>query len=165
MKIDDLVEYQVPEGWDVWRGELRPDEEARDPVISLVKEFSFIRIRLYGGMGSRYSTPQKYMASFAPPSPEGPTVELGTETVAGMEIPIYRRRITLSGDPYGRVPESSFPTVQEYFCIVPLGKWFVVLSYSYEPPQTGHESPRAPFDPEGEEAWEEFLKTFKVRRK
>ena len=159
------MEYQVPEGWDVWRGGPWPDEKAKDPLISLVKEFSFIRIHLFGGKESRYPTPQEYMASFAPPSFEGPTAQLGTETVAGMEIPMYRRRITLSGDPYGRVPQSSFPTVQEYFCIIPLGERFAVLSYSYEPPQTHHESSRSPFDVEGEEAWEEFLKTFKVRRK
>ena len=153
-KIDELAEYKVPKGWYVTRY-----DDWKDPMIELWQKFSFIRIRLYGGKDSSYKTVEDFMGSFAPPSWNGPTREIGPAIVAGVKTTMYRRRITLVGDPYGRVPKSAFPTVDEEFCVVPVRDQFFVLTYSCEPPL---ENPLPPLDLEGEKKWKVFLKSFKI---
>lgn len=158
-EIARLAKYTIPQGWEIgW------SSDSPDPSVTLSRGFNTIYIILYGGKDSRYKTVSDFMATFPPPTWNGPTRELDTIKVGGTKTTLYSRRVTVTGDMFAR--ESAFPMREQELCVVPAGERFFVLIYSFDTPlafEPGMENAAPPFDPKGEEEWKEFLQGFKLR--
>jgi len=151
-RITDFAAFTVPEGWT--RTEL---VEQGDPQLRLEKGFHTITIRLAGGSDSRYRTAGEFLAGFEARFPGGKQAEkIGTLVVSGTRVLRYRLEIPLSLPPQGEGgPATMAP---EEFCLVPAGKRFFILTYSY-----GDTIPDMSYDGNG--AWTKFLKSFRAFRK
>lgn len=152
LMIADFSQYAVPQGWTTENGAAQGD-----PQITLSRDMHAITVRLAGGKGSRYKTPSGFLTDFEARSTGGkPAEKLGNSIVAGARVTIYRRKISVRLPP----PDTSGPAelITEEFCVVPAGKLFFVLRYSY--------SDTTP-DPvyNGSKAWRQFLKDFKLKKK
>ena len=79
-----------------------------------------------------------------------------TAIIAGRKVLIYRRKIPLVLPPPGEGGPYTMAT--EEFCVVPAGKKFFILTYSY-----GDNMPDPSYD--GNKAWRKFLKEFRVFKK
>ena len=147
--LSEAARYKVPEGW---AEEFSPNQG--DPQALLSRGLHKIKIRLSGGAGSRYKTAGDYLVGFESRSKNGkPAEKTGAAGVPGARVMLYRREVPVSLP----LPDTGGPAVfgQEEFCVVPAGKMFFVLSYSY-----GDSIPDPAYD--GLEAWRKFLENFRV---
>ncbi|MFA6434960.1 MAG: hypothetical protein WCW52_09725 [Elusimicrobiales bacterium] len=143
------VRYKIPAGWTEEFSINQGDPQAR-----LSRSLHRIKVRLSGGNGSRYKTAGDFLAGFEALSKGGTKSEkIGTEAVSGARVLLYRREIAVTLPP----PDTAGPATftREEFCVVPAGKRFLVLSYSY-----GDSIPDLSYD--GFKVWREFLKGFQV---
>ena len=79
---------------------------------------------------SRYKTAGDFFVGFEACSRGGrPSEKIGGTVVSGMRVMLYRREVAVSLPP----PDTGGPSTfaPEEFCVVPAGKRFFVLSYSY----------------------------------
>ena len=151
-KISDFASFKAPEGWTQ-----REFTEQGDPQVRLEKGLHAITVRLSGGTASRYKNAPAFLAGFEARSMGGkPAEKLSNAVVSGSRALVYRRKVPLDLPP----PDESGPAVMgsEQFCLVPAGKRFFVLSYSY-----GDSIPDPSYD--GEKAWRAFLKDFKAKKR
>lgn len=151
-KIADYAAFTAPEGWVA-----EEKTEQGDPQLRLEKGMHVIVVRLAGGAGSRYKSPAEFQGGFEARSMGGkPAEKARTAVVSGARIMVYRRKVPVALPP----PDESGPATMtsEEFCVLPAGKRFFVLSYSY-----GDTTPDPLYD--GEKAWGEFLKTFKAKKR
>lgn len=146
--LSAAVKYEVPKGW---TEEFAANQG--DPQTLLSRDLHQIKIRLSGGEGSRYKTAGDFLAGFEARSEGRPAEKMGQAAVSGRRVMIYRRAVPVSLPDPGTGGPSTY--TQEEFCVVPAGKNFFVLSYSY-----GDSIPDPGYD--GQEAWRKFLKTFRV---
>lgn len=148
--IDALARFQLPKGWEVEK------RAGADPSLRATQGRHVLRIRLYGGPGSRYDGPEKFLSGFEAMTMGRPVEKTGEAKVGGLSTPLYRHGYPIAlGDPH--MVESGPPKLAlERFCLVAAGKRFFVLSYAYESaiPDPGGD---------GEKAWEAFLKGFSLR--
>lgn len=156
--IEELADYWAPEGWMDMKG-----GSAQDPSLTFFDGDHHIEIELFGGEGSRFKTPEEFLKSPEAQSAEGETKEDRRASLRSTSVPLYRRKVRLRPptleDPYrGKASGRKPKIVEEEFCIVPAGERFFVLTYSYE-------GWTQLFDPEGEEAWRGFLKSFKALKR
>ena len=149
-RLSAAARYQVPRGW---------TEEfvlnQGDPQSVITRDLHKIKIRLSGGRGSRYKSVDDFLAGFEARSVTGgtPPVTIDAVVVSGMRLPIYSISIAVWLPP----PDTSGPgryTRQE-FCLVPAGKMFFVLSYSY-----GDSIPDPHYN--GRKAWRHLVEGFRV---
>ncbi|PKM97046.1 MAG: hypothetical protein CVU79_10360 [Elusimicrobia bacterium HGW-Elusimicrobia-3] len=151
-KISDFASFKAPEGWTQ-----RDFVEQGDPQIRLERGLHAITVRLAGGTASRYKNASAFLAGFEARSMGGkPAEKLANAVVSGSRALVYRRKVPLDLPP----PDESGPAEMgtEQFCLVPAGKRFFVLSYSY-----GDSVPDPSYD--GEKAWRAFLKGFKAKKR
>lgn len=151
-KISDYASFSAPAGWT--SGE---KTEQGDPQARLEKGPHVIVARLCGGPGSRYKNQREFLGGFEARSTGGkPAAKTGTTVVSGARVLLYARKVPLALPP----PDESGPAAmgEEAFCLVPAGKRFFVLTYSY-----GDPTPDPLYD--GEKAWREFLKGFRVKKR
>ena len=147
--LTDAAKYEVPKGW--------TDEFSMnqgDPQALLSLDLHQIKVRLSGGEGSRYKTAGDFLVGLEARSKGGKQPEkTGSAAVSGARVMLYRREVAVSLP----LPDTGGPSTfaQEEFCVVPAGKLFFVLSYSYD-----DSIPDASYD--GLAAWRQFLKTFRV---
>jgi len=151
-KLSDYASFAAPAGWTS-----EEKIEQGDPQARLEKGMHVITVRLSGGPGSRYRNQQEFMGGFEARSTGGkPAAKTGTAVIGGSRVLLYKRAVPLALPP----PDESGPATmsEEAFCLVPAGKRFVVLTYSY-----GDATPDPLYD--GEKAWQEFLKSFRVKKR
>lgn len=150
-EIEALALFSLPSGWEVEKG------SGADPSLRASRGRHVLRVRLFGGPKSRYDAPAKYLAGLEATTMGRPPERAGTAKVGDKEVPLYRHGYPIElGDPHMVSPEPP-KLAKEHFVLVPAGKRFFVLSYAFEssiPEPSG----------EGEKAWEEFLKSFSLRR-
>ncbi len=147
--LSEAAKYEIPKGW----GEEFAANQG-DPQAVVTRDLHKLKVRLSGGPGSRYKSSGAFLSGFEALSQGGKKADItGFITVSGARVLLYRREVPVSlPDPDTGGP-STF--AQEEFCVVPAGKLFFVLSYSY-----GDSIPDASYD--GPAAWRQFLKTFRV---
>ena len=149
--LTDAAKYEVPKGW--------TDEFSMnqgDPQALLSLDLHQIKVRLSGGEGSRYKTAGDFLVGLEARSKGGKQPEkTGSAAVSGARVMLYRREVAVSLP----LPDTGGPSTytQEEFCVVPAGKMFFILSYSYR-----DSIPDPVYD--GREAWRKFLKTFRVSK-
>lgn len=151
-KISDFAAYAAPEGWAA-----EEKIEQGDPQARLERGMHVITVRLAGGPGSRYKSPAEFQGGFEARSLGGkPAEKARTAVVAGARVMVYKRKVPVALPP----PDESGPAsmTEEEFCVVPAGKRFFILTYAY-----GDTTPDPSFD--GEKAWGEFLKAFKMKKR
>lgn len=156
MKIKDSLsaaaQYEVPQGW---AEEFSVNQG--DPQAILSRDLHKITVRLSGGEKSRYETADDFLAGFEARSIKDgkPAEKIGAVDVSGMSVMLYRREVPVSF--FQPPPDTSGPWIftKEEFCVVPAGKMFFVLSYSY-----GDSIPDPDYD--GHEVWRKFLKDFRI---
>ncbi|MDD2805731.1 MAG: hypothetical protein PHV33_09260 [Elusimicrobiales bacterium] len=151
-KIADFATYTAPEGWAAEEKIGQGDPQAR-----LEKGLHVITVRLAGGPGSRYKSPAEFQGGFEARSLGGkPAEKARTVIVSGARVMVYRRKVPVALPP----PDESGPATltSEEFCVLPAGRRFFVLSYSY-----GDTTPDPAYD--GEKAWAEFLKSFRAKKR
>lgn len=151
-KISDFAAFAAPEGWAA-----EEKVEQGDPQLRFEKGAHVMTVRLSGGKGSRYKSQQAFMGGFEARSLGGkPAVKTGTAVVGGSRVLLHKRKVPLALPP----PDASGPAElgEEAFCLVPAGGRFFVLSYAY-----GDATPDPLYD--GEKAWAEFLKSFRVKKR
>jgi len=149
--ISDLSQYTIPQGWTSENGLTQGD-----PRTVLSRDLHAITIRLAGGQGSRYKTSGDFLVGFEARSSGGkPAEKLESAAAGGARVIIYRRKVPVRLPP----PDASGPAefTTEEFCVVPAGKRFFVLKYSY-----GDSVPDPQYN--GKKAWRDFLKTFKLKK-
>jgi hypothetical protein len=139
---------QAPEGWQSEKA-----ESQADPALRFSHDSDLIKIRLFGGKGSRYQGPADYLRGFEATSLGKPPQRLRQSQVAGTTVWVYRHSYPLSAGAPGFVDPRSPALASEEFCIMPLGKRFFVLSWA-------HESPIPDPKSLGGKAWQEFLSSF-----
>lgn len=150
--VSDLSQYAVPKGWTAEDG-----ASQGDPQATLSKDLHVITVRLSGGKDSRYKTPGDFLVGFEARSNGGkPAEKLQNAAAGGSRVIIYRRKVPVRLP----APDASGPAglTSEEFCVVPAGKRFFILKYSY-----GDTIPDPAYD--GRETWRRFLKDFKLKRK
>jgi len=151
-KILDFASIPAGEGWTK-----SEKAEQGDPQLRQEKGLHVITARLAGGPASRYKKPAEFLGGFEARSIGGkPAEKTGTAVVSGARVVLYKRKVPGALPP----PDESGPyeTILEHFCVVPAGKRFFILSYSY-----GDTTPDPSFD--GERAWRDFLKAFSVKKR
>ncbi|MEI7529641.1 MAG: hypothetical protein WCK76_11945 [Elusimicrobiota bacterium] len=147
--LSEAAKYEVPKGW--------AEEFALnqgDPQAVVTRDLHKIKVRLSGGAGSRYKSSGAFLAGFEALSKGGKKADKNvTLVVSGQRVLLYRREVPVTMP----APDMGGPSTYaaEEFCVVPAGKRFFVLSYSY-----GDSIPDASYD--GLAAWRQFLKTFRV---
>lgn len=154
MKIKDSLsaaaQYEVPQGW-----EEKFSVNQGDPQAILSHDLHEITVRLVGGEKSRYKTAADFWAGFEARSHSGGNLaeKIGAVDVSGMSVMLYRRAVVVSLPP----PDASGPSTftDEEFCVVPAGKMFFVLSYSY-----GDSIPDPTYN--GLAVWRKFLQDFRL---
>jgi len=147
--LSDAAKYEVPPGWTE-----AFSMSQGDPQALIKREAHKIKVRLSGGAGSRYKTADDFMGGFEVLSRGGKKAErTGSVVVSGMRVMIYSRDVAISLPP----PDTGGPAVftREEFCLVPAGRKFFVLSYSY-----GDSIPDPTYD--GLKAWRKFLESFRA---
>jgi len=147
--LSGAAKYEVPQGW----GEEFSSNQG-DPQVLILREIHRIKVRYSGGAGSRYKSAGDFLAGFEALSRGGRRAEkMGEIIVSGARVMAYSREVAVSLPP----PDTGGPSVfaREEFCVVPAGKRFFILSYSY-----GDSIPDPSYN--GKEAWRKFLKTFRV---
>ena len=147
--LSAAVKYEVPQGW---AEEFSLNQG--DPQALISRGLHRIKVRLSGGGKSRYKTAGDFLLGFEALSKGGKRAEkTGTAAVSGRRVMMYRREVPVSLPP----PDTGGPSVfaREEFCVVPAGKMFFILSYSY-----GDSIPDPAYD--GLKAWRKFLKNFRV---
>ena len=151
-EIDSLLRYSLPDGWSVER-----KAAATDPSIRADDGNDIIKIRLYGGKGSRYAAPENFIEGFEAMTMGRPPESKGEMKVAGRVATVYSHGYPIElGDPHavgGAPPKMA----REQFLILPAGRRFVVLSYARE---TSIPDPARA----GEKAWAAFLKSIALAR-
>jgi hypothetical protein len=149
-ELDAFVSYTLPDGWDVEKSAGRAD-----PGVRISRSLHVIQVRLFGGRDSRYASAEAYLRGFEATTMGRPPEEVGIVTVSAVDTWLYRRGYPINlGDPHMSNPR--YPSLAtEKFCILRTGGRFLVLSHAYESPIPD------PF-PEGEEAWEGFLRSFRL---
>ena len=149
-KISDYAAFKAPAGW------MAVEKiNQKDPQLSLEREPDVIKIRLAGGVSSRYKSPEEFLKGFEARSSDGTfAMKSLTTTVSGTTCEVYARKVAVMMP----VPGEGGPvqTTTEEFCLVPAGDRFFILSYSYK------DFPPDPMG-DGTEVWREFLKTFKAK--
>jgi hypothetical protein len=150
LELDAIVSYTLPDGWDVEKSAGRAD-----PGVRLSRSLHVIQVRLFGGRDSRYASAEAYLRGFEATTMGRPPEKVGIVTVAAVDTWLYRHGYPIDlGDPH--ISNPRFPSLAtEKFCILRTGSRFLVLSHTYESPIPD------PF-PEGEEAWEGFLRSFRL---
>jgi hypothetical protein len=147
--LSDAAKYEVPRGW---AEEFSLNQG--DPQALISRELHEIKVRLSGGGGSRYQTAGDFLVGFEALSTGGKRAEeTGAVVVSGMRVMVYRREVPVRLPPPGEGGPSFFK--REEFCVVPAGKMFFILSYSY-----GDSIPDLAYN--GLKAWHKFLKNFRV---
>ena len=147
--LSDAAKYEVPKGW----AEEFVSNQG-DPQAVVTRDLHKIKVRLSGGAGSRYKSSAAFLAGFEALSKGGKKADkTGAAAVSGQRVLLYRREVPVSMPAPDTGGPSTFAT--EEFCLVPAGKLFFVLSYSYD-----DSIPDASYD--GLAAWRQFLKTFRV---
>lgn len=147
--LSSSAKYDLPQGW---AEEFSLNQG--DPQAVLSRGLHKIKVRLSGREGSRSKTAADFLAGLEARSRGGKRAEkTGFAVVSGIRAMLYRREIPVSLP----LPSTGGPSVfaPEEFCVVPAGKEFFILSYSY-----GDPTPDPAYD--GLEAWRKFLKTFRV---
>jgi|GEM_PF-1371712 len=146
--LSEAAKYELPKDW---TEEFSMNQG--DPEALLSKDLHQIKVRLSGGEGSRYKKAGDFLVGFEARSNGKPAEKMGQVAVSGQRVMIYRREVAVSLPP----PDTGGPSTftQEEFCVVPAGKTFFVLSYSY-----GDSIPDPSYD--GQKVWRAFLKTFRV---
>lgn len=147
--LSEAAKYEVPKGWSE---EFSTNQG--DPQALLSRDLHQVKVRLSGGEGSRYKTAGDFLVGFEARSKGGKQAEkLGAIAVSGTRAMLYRREVPVSMP----LPDTGGPVTytSEEFCVVPAGKTFFILSYSY-----GDAIPDPGYD--GKEAWRKFLNSFRV---
>lgn len=141
-QVDLPARYKTPSGWSI-----ENSGSGADAGVRLTQGSAVMKIRLYGGVGSRFKTPRDFMESFAAGSYGQPPRPASIARVAGAERRFYERVYPLK-----RVKQ-----VSERFCLVPAsGGRFFVLSYAWE-------SPVPDLSGEGAQAWAALLNSFSLK--
>jgi hypothetical protein len=147
-----VARFQPLEGWTVRR------TEGNDPSLSLARDQDIIKVRLFGGKGSRYLRLHDYLKGFEATTMGNPPERIREATVGGLRIWFYRHGYPLmQGDPSVMDPRPPMLASEE-FCILPVGRRFLVLSWAVESPAPDPES-------SGENAWKAFLAAFYLIKK
>jgi len=147
--LSDAAKYEVPPGW---KEEFTLNQGDRQAVLT--RESHRIKVRLSGGAGSRYKTAGAFLGGFEALSRGGKKAEkTGSAAVSGSRVLLYSREVPVSMP----APDTGGPSAfaREEFCVVPAGKMFFILSYSY-----GDSVPDPSYD--GLKAWRKFLESFRV---
>lgn len=148
--IEALARFKLPKGWEVEK------RAGADPSLRVTRGRHVLRIRLYGGSGSRYAGPENFISGFEAMTMGHATEKIGEAKVGGLSLPLYRHGYPIDlGDPH-QVNPGPPKLAKERFCLVPAGKRFFVLSYA-------HESAIPDPSGAGERAWQEFLEGFSLR--
>jgi hypothetical protein len=152
LEFAGVARFPPLEGWRVRR------TEGADPSLSLVRGEDIIKVRLFGGKGSRYPRYHDYLKGFEATTMGNPPERLRQETVGGLRVWFYRHGYPLmQGDPHVMDPRPPELAMEE-FCILPAGGRFLVLSWASE---SAAPEPEA----DGEEAWRSFLRDFSLIKK
>ncbi|HAM36881.1 MAG TPA: hypothetical protein DEB40_11750 [Elusimicrobia bacterium] len=146
-----VASIESPEGWEVDKA-----EDAVDPSLIFSLGPDIIKARLLGGEGSRYASPAEYLKGFEATTMGKPPEKIRAIKVVGGKTWLYRHGYPMAlGDPHvvGDMPPI---LAQEEFCIIPIGRKFLVLSWAHE---------SAP-DPEfaAEKAWTRFLERISLAK-
>ncbi|MCX5794572.1 MAG: hypothetical protein NTY77_03640 [Elusimicrobia bacterium] len=147
-----VAKVQAQEGWTVRR------TEGNDPALRLSLGSDIISARLFGGEGSRYLGLHDYLKGFEATTMGSPPERVREATVGGLRVWFYRHGYPINlGDP--DTARAGPPELAaEEFCILPVGRRFLVLSWA-------HESPVPDPEDSGEAAWREFLSDFSLIKK
>ncbi len=148
-----LVRFSAPKGW---TASDYANSQGADPVVRFENLSDAIAIKAYGAPGSAFATPAAFLSGPAATSQGAAPAAVGTVTVAGRKLKLYRRRFPVNiHDPHG--PPVPLMLGSELFAIMPVkGKRFVVLSCL-------RESPAPDLKGGGEKVWSAFLQTVRVR--
>ena len=148
-----VARYLAPEGWLAEKA-----ESPAAPSVRLSRGQDVIKVRLFGGKGSRYARPADYLKGFEATTMGNPPERLLQAKVAGLKVWVYRHGYPLvQGDPHVMDPRPPM-LANEEFCILPAGSRFLVLSWAVE---------RGVPDPEAadEASWQAFLSAFSLVKK
>ena len=149
-EIDSRASSKLPEGWTVEK-----TAQANDFGLRASRSSNVIRMRLFGGKGSRYGTAEAYLGGIEAGTMGRPPETNEVVTVSGINTRLYRHGYPINlGDPHAVDPRPP-QLATEQFCMVPAGDRFFVLSYA-------HESLLPELSGEGDKAWRAFLRSFKL---
>lgn len=145
--------FTAPDGWH------RVDyanASGNDPVLKFEKGADSIIVRLFGGKGSSYRTPERFFSGPAAGTMGKAPDAAGTADVGGKTTALYSHQYPLDGQDPHAVTARPERFATETFCVLPPFKdgRFAVLSYA-------RESAVPDPDEKGEKAWRAFLKTVK----
>lgn len=152
LEFAGVARFPPLEGWKLRR------TEGQDSALQFTRGEDIIKVRLFGGKGSRYLKLHDYLKGFEATTMGSPPERVREETVSGLRVALYRHGYPLmQGDPHVMDPRPPALATEE-FCILPVGSRFLVLSWAAE---------SAVPDPEGSgnEAWRSFLRDFSLIKK
>lgn len=151
-QIASAAAYALPGGW-----KQSFSLNQGDPQAELARGLHKITVRLAGGEGSRYKKAPDFTVGLEARSTGGKAPEkLGAVLVSGRKTMLYKREVSVKTPLPGVGGQVDYS--DEEFLVLPAGSRFFVLSYSYE-----DSIPDPSYD--GEKAWRDFLKTFRVKAK
>ena len=152
LEFAGVARFPPLEGWRVRR------TEGVDPSLAFLRGQDGIRVKLFGGKGSRYLKLHDFLKGFEATTMGNPPERVGEATVGGLRVAFYRHGYPLTqGDPDVSDPRPPALATEE-FCILPVGSRFLVLSWSQE---SGAPDP----EPESAAAWRAFLDSFSLVKK
>lgn len=125
------VSFAAPQGWTESAHANGPD-----PVLELRSGEDRISLRLFGGEGSAYATPELFLKGPAASTLGAPPEPAGDVAVHGKKRPLYERGYPLMSG-VSPVPGAGGrpPMAKERFVLLPLSKGrFVVAAHAYESP-------------------------------
>lgn len=145
------VSFAAPAGWAE-----NAHANGPDPVLELRSGEDRISLRLFGGEGSAYASPELFLKGPAASTLGAPPETAGEELVAGKKRPLYERGYPLMSG-VSPVPGVGGrpPMAKERFILLPLAKGrFLVAAHAYE-------SPIPSARPDGAKAFAALLRSLK----
>lgn len=130
----------------------------RDPELVLTGYDQHLKVRLLGGKGSEYKTPEDYLSSIEAAGDAGPAEQKGTVEVAGREVPLYRAEFKGEAGAEEVAHPVRYKVVKEFVLVGSAAGRFYVVSYSV----SSHHLLTPKFD---EALWKRFLAGFKPSAK
>lgn len=145
------VSFKAPAGW-----KESAHANGPDPVLELRSGLDRIVLRVFGGAGSAYATPELFLKGPAAGTLGSAPQPAGEARVAGRALTLYEHGYPImQGDPHVPSPGGRPPLAIERYVLLPLpGGRFVVAGHAYE-------SPIPSADPAGAKAFAAFLETLK----
>jgi hypothetical protein len=149
--VSAAARFKAPAGWQREAGSF-----GADSFLSFSSGTLRLRVQMLGGKGSRYASPNEFLAGPEARGADGKAAVGRLTSVGGRKLKVYARSYQAPSGAPGGMSTGGGDDVEERFALVPAGKAFFVLSYTRR-----NEAPaESPLDLA---VWTRFLASFKPR--